>query len=431
MARQRTDLNALWRNVQQAGGIEKYIQQQMQERGFEVERRDTAKMSKRDLDRYRRELKTEATERRRIRKEAWAAYHKNHIVHLGEGVFWNEMLDWDKWDLENAEERAAENQLPPIDSPKQLAELLGLSVSELRWLTYSRDAATRIHYTRFTIPKSDGSAREIWAPLPKLKEAQRWVLRNIVEKLPMHGAAHGFLPGRSVLSNAQQHRGSRILVNMDLKNFFPTVTYPRVKGVFRKAGYREQIATLLALLCTEPPRQIVEHDGQIYYVAIGKRCLPQGAPTSPGLTNTISLRVDRRLTGLAQKYGWRYSRYADDLTFSLPMSFDQPPHIGTMIGLVTRIVQDEGFQVNVKKTRVARAGGRQEVTGLVVNGTEGPRVSRTFKRRIRAAINNLSNGKPLRDGESLAHLSGYIAWIGMSDPPLGQALTAQLEQHIS
>lgn len=430
MARQRTDLNALWCDVQQAGGIEKYIHQQMQEHGFEVQRRDTAKMSRRELERYRKELKAEAEERRRLRREAWAAYHKNHIVHLGEGVFWNEMLDWDKWDLENAEERAAENQLPPIDSPKQLAELLGLSISELRWLTYSRSAATRIHYTPFTIPKSDGSERQIWAPLPKLKASQRWVLRNIVEKLPMHGAAHGFLPGRSVLSNAQQHTDSRIVLNMDLKDFFPTVTFPRVKGVFRKAGYREQIATLLALLCTEPPRQIVEHDGKRYYVAVGQRCLPQGAPTSPGLTNVISLRIDRRLTGLAKKFGWRYSRYADDLTFSLPTSFRDPPHAGSLIGLVTRIVQEEGFEVNIQKTRVARRGRRQEVTGLVVNGSQSPRVSRTFKRRIRAAINNLKNGKPLRDGESIAHISGYIAWIGMSEPQLGKDLSARLAEAV-
>lgn len=92
----------------------------------------------------------------------------------------------------------------------------------------------------------------------------------------------------------------------------------RVKGVFRHAGYPEQIATLLALLCTESPRQMVQQNGKTYYVALSDRALPQGAPTSPALTNIVCVNLDRRLTGLADKMGLRYSRYADDLTFSLP-----------------------------------------------------------------------------------------------------------------
>ena len=130
---------------------------------------------------------------------------------------------------------------------------------------------------------------------------------------------------------------------MDIKDFFPTVTVPRVKGIFRKAGFREQIATLLALLCTEAPREIVDHEGTTYYVSLGPRCLPQGAPTSPALTNTLCLRLDQRIHGLAKKYGWRYTRYADDLTFSLPANHKGAPHLGALMGLVKRIVADEGF----------------------------------------------------------------------------------------
>src|SRR5262249_10503411 len=150
----------------------------------------------------------------------------------------------------------------------------GLTIPELRWLAYHRDAATRIHYRRFTIPKRDGTERAIWAPLPKLKATQRWILRNIVERLPVHGAAHGFLAGRSILTNAEAHAKPAVVVKMDVKDFFPTVTLRRVKGIFRRSGYLEQVATLLALICTESPREVVEHNGTTYYVSLGPRCLP-------------------------------------------------------------------------------------------------------------------------------------------------------------
>jgi hypothetical protein len=214
---------------------------------------------------------------------------------------------------------------------------------------------------------------------------------------------------------------------MDIKDFFPTVTYPRVKGIFRKAGYREQVATLLALLCTEAPREIVEYDGKTFYVALGLRCLPQGAPTSPALTNTLCLRLDQRLTGLAKRYGWRYTRYADDLTFSLPADHQGAPKLGALMGLVRRVVAEEGFEIHPEKTRVARSGGRQKVTGLVVNGDGPPRVSRKLRRQLRAAIHNLKCGKPLKEGESVARLVGYAAYVHMTDPRLGARMMQALQ----
>src|ERR1035438_8545535 len=172
-------------------------------------------MSERELEDYKKSLKAEAAEKRTLAREAWKAYRANHIVYLGEGIYWSDDAKAkDKWDLPNAEERAAENGLPALDSPQQLAELLGLSVPELRWLTYHRDAATRVHYVRFTIPKRDGKERPIWAPHPKLKAAQRWILFNIVERLQIHGAVHGFVAGRSTLTNASIHTNSRVILKM-------------------------------------------------------------------------------------------------------------------------------------------------------------------------------------------------------------------------
>ncbi len=426
MARQRTDLVTLWRAVEQAGTVQAYVDSQLRERGFVVERRETEGMSQRELDAYKKSLREEAAERRRLSQEAWRAYKANHIVHLGEGVYWNDADDWDKWDLEHAEERAAANELPPLDKPKQLADALGLSVADLRWMAYHRDAAEMLHYRPFTIAKRDGTERQIWAPMPKLKAAQRWILREILEKLPVHGAAHGFLPGRSILSNAQAHANPEIVLKMDIRNFFPTVTYARVRGVFRRAGYRKQIATLLALLCTESPREIVEQDGKTYYVALSQRCLPQGAPTSPAITNTLCLRMDYRLSGLAKKLGWRYTRYADDLTFSLPREHQGAPRLGTLLGSTTRIVTEEGFAIHSEKTRVARTGSRQTVTGLVVNEDLPPRVPRRLRRELRAAIHNLRSGKPLQPGDTPDRLAGYAAYIYMTDPELGRQMLEAL-----
>ena len=383
-------------------------------------------MSDPERETYKKDLKAEAAERRKLRCEAWQAYKANHVVHLGDGVFWKDAGGPDKWDLERAEERAAENELPPLDTPPQLAEALGLTVAELRWLAYHRDAATMVHYRRFVIPKRGGGERAIWAPMPRLKAAQHWVLHHVAEKLPVHGAAHGFLAGRSTRSNAAAHTDARLVLQMDVKDFFPTVTLPRVKGIFRKAGYREQVATLLALLCTESPREVVQLDGKTYYVALGPRCLPQGAPTSPALTNTLCLRMDRRLSALAARFGWRYTRYADDLTFSLPAGRAGPPKTGALMGLVKRIVEAEGFALHPDKTRIRRRGGRQQVTGLVVNGGGPPRVPRALRRQLRAAVHNLGRGKPLPEGETRARLAGYAAYIHMTDAELGKKLFAAL-----
>jgi hypothetical protein len=425
VARQ-TDLLTLWRNIVQAGGTQAYIDAQLREHGFLVERREADAMSDRERDQYKKALKAEAEEARKLRQETWRAYKASHVVHLGDGVYWSDEAKHDKWDAAHAEERAAENGLPPLDSPDQLAEHLGMTVAELRWLTYHRDAATLLHYRRFTIPKRNGSPRPIWAPLPRLKAAQRWVLHNVVERLPVHGAAHGFLPGRSILSNAAAHTGAKVVLKMDIKDFFPTVTWRRAKGVFRKAGYREQVATLLALLCTEAPREVVEHAGQTFFVSLGPRCLPQGAPTSPGLTNALCLRLDQRVAGLAAKLGWRYTRYADDLTFSLPAGHQGKPRLGALTGLVTRVVAEEGFAVHPDKTRVARSGGCQRVTGLVVNGGADPRVPRSLRRQLRAALHNRAKGKPLPEGESVARLHGYAAYVSMTDPRRGAAMLRQL-----
>ena len=353
------------------------------------------------------------------------------MLHLGMGVYWDEYTDADKLDIQDRETRRDANGLPKIETADQLAAAMGLSISKLRWFTYQRPADAGTHYRRWNIPKRSGGQRTITAPKKALLAAQHWALRNVFEKLPVHGAAHGFLPARSVATNAQMHAGADVIVKVDLKDFFPTVTWRRVKGMLRKAGLSEPVATLLSLLSCEAPRVPVEFRGKTLWVATGVPALPQGAPTSPAITNAICLRMDRRLSGLSTKLGFTYTRYADDLAFSWKKKGDKTkPALGVLMEGLKAILKSEGFVIHPDKTAVLRTSTCQRITGLVVNPA-GPtvpkaRVPRDVVRRLRAAIHNRQKGKPGKDGETLSQLEGMAAWIFMSDPKKGAAFLAQV-----
>jgi retron-type reverse transcriptase len=359
----------------------------------------------------------ERRERERVaRAEAWAARKAREILFLGRGVSGG--LNQRTPDAAKLERQG----LPKLETPEVLAQALGLSVGQLRGLCYARVVYTRTNYVRFALPKKTGGLRLISAPMPRLKAAQHWVLENILEKLPVHEAAHGFRAGRSIVSNAQPHVGSAVVVNLDLKEFFPTVMYPRVKGFFVKLGYSEATATALALLCTEPDVDEVELDGQRYFVAQGARRLPQGAPTSPALTNLLCRRLDRRLQGAARKLGFTYTRYADDLTFSAPKA-NGGADVGKMLRLVRFVVRKEGFTPHPEKTRVLRRGRQQEVTGVVVN--DKPGVDRETLRRFRALLHQLEKSGP--EGKKwngstdvIASAVGFANYVAMVDPAKGK-----------
>ena len=316
--------------------------------------------------------------------------------------------------------------LPTIGSVKALADAMGLPLAELRFLCFDR-AVTRIHhYQRFMLPKKTGGERLISAPMPRLKRAQYWVLDTILSKIPLHEAAHGFVTGRSIVTNAAPHVGRDVVVNFDLKDFFPTLTWRRVKGKFRGLGYSEPVATALALICTEPDVDELELDGQRLFAQRGPRRLPQGAPTSPALTNLICSRLDARLTGLAGRLGFTYTRYADDMTFSA--SGEASAKTGALLKYVEEIVTSEGFTVHPGKTRVMRKHRRQEVTGLVVN--ERLAAPRDVLRRFRALLHQIEASGP--DGKRwggggnvLLAAVGFAQFVRMVDGETGAPLLAK------
>jgi retron-type reverse transcriptase len=318
--------------------------------------------------------------------------------------------------------------LPVLGSPAELAKALGITIPQLRWLSFHTEVASRVHYVSFTVPKRSGGKRTLSAPHRKLARVQGWVLENVLSKLPVEAPAHGFIAGRSILTNAQPHAGRAVVVNLDLEGFFPSIGFPRVRSVFQRLGYSPAVATILALLSTECPRKQVLYEGNLYHVATGPRGLPQGACTSPGLSNQVARRLDKRLAGLAKKMGLTYTRYADDLTFSGGPEFLQ--RVGYLMARVRHIAQESGFAVNEAKSRVLRRSAAQSVTGLVVN--DRPGVRRREVKRIRAILHRArTEGLDQQNREKRedfpAWLRGKISYIGMARPEVGAKLKKELE----
>jgi retron-type reverse transcriptase len=357
----------------------------------------------------RAERKIQKEKERQQRRAEWDEFRQTTTVHAGEGV--SAGLE----EIESNAEELERRGLPWAHTSADLAEHMGISVSSLRWLTYHRRGATVVHYHRYEIAKKTGGVRCISAPKPALKAAQAWVRQNILAKLEVEPCAHGFVPGRSIVSNAAPHAGKAVVVNLDLKEFFPSVTFRRVKGLFQKIGYSQHAATVLALLCTEPPRVAAELDGKVYYVSLGQRVLPQGACTSPAITNAICRRLDRRLTALAARHGYTFTRYADDLTFS----GDTPKPVGRLLRSARSILETEGLTEHPRKTKVMRRSRRQEVTGLTVNTR--PTVPRKEIRALRAILHNaakhgLASQNRDKHPDFAAYLTGRVEFVCMVDP---------------
>jgi retron-type reverse transcriptase len=251
------------------------------------------------------------------------------------------------------------------------------------------------------------------------------VLHNVLEKLPTEAPAHGFVRGRSTVTCAAPHVGRDVVVNLDLSDFFPTIGFGRVRGVFRKLGYSPAVATIFALLCTEAPRTPVLFEGKRHYVAVAPRALPQGACTSPALSNQVVRKLDRRLAGMAEKHGFSYTRYADDLTFSAASR--KRDAVAMLLARVRHVVEEEGFAINANKGRIQRSGRRQLVTGIVVN--QKPSVPREEVRLLRSILHHAkTTGLEAQNREGIpyfeAHLRGRIAYVHMVDPARAAKLRA-------
>ncbi|MEZ6090463.1 MAG: reverse transcriptase family protein [Pirellulaceae bacterium] len=318
-------------------------------------------------------------------------------------------------DLASDTEQLDRYGLPQWLNESDVANALDVTVKQLRHYSIHRQREATPHYVTFAIPKRSGGQRLIHAPKRRLKAIQRKLHELLIARLPVSPYAHGFRTGRSVASNAAPHVGKGCVIKLDLADCFPSIHFGRVRSLLVAYGYSYPVAQVLAVLMTEPPRQPVEIEGQLYHVPVGPRVCVQGAPTSPGVCNAVLRRMDFRLAGLGKRYGFAFTRYADDLTFS----GDDTSAVKAIITLACRIVREEGFAVNREKTRVMRAGRRQTVTGVTVNKVAG--LSRRERRRLRAAIHQ-RNQADTPDSVQDRRLRGKLAYLRMLNPAQADAL---------
>lgn len=339
--------------------------------------------------------------------------------------------------------RLRDIHIPQLPTEAALAQWLNIPPGRLRWLA-DISGRNRKHppgnlraYRYRWIPKRNGLPRLLEIPGAILKRLQRKILWDILNLIPLHPAAHGFCPGRSIVTNAGAHCGKALVLRFDLAEFFPSVSSARVFRIFRTLGYPADVARLLMGLCTTSlPRDVWEtrpgwQIGANFdsWMQLKTRHLPQGAPTSPSLANLAATRLDRRLAGLARNVEAEYTRYADDLTFSGGARLARAHR--RLASHVALIASEEGFSLNHRKTRLMRAGRRQRVTGVTVNVR--PNIARREFDRIKAILYNCIRHGPdsenREDHSDLrAHLLGTVAHVSSIHPARGARLREMLEK---
>lgn len=249
------------------------------------------------------------------------------------------------------------NDSPVIIDFNHLAELLGIQKDILASIIFKSSS----FYYDFEIPKRNGGLRHISAPYPVLLNAQRWIYENILIQQPLHENSKGFIKNVSIVDNAKEHLNQPFLLKMDIENFFPSIKINRVISIFRNLGYTKKISYYLASICC------------------CNQVLPQGAVTSPVISNIIAKRLDYRLTGFANKFDSKYTRYADDFTFSgkiIPVR---------LINYVEKIVSEEGFIVNSSKTKLLNEKKQKIVTGISISSGKLT-IPKKTKREVRKNV---------------------------------------------
>lgn len=291
--------------------------------------------------------------------------------------------DLEKSRLKEVVKALAQSGAPVVLNIKHLALLMGVDYPALKRMAYARDR----FYRSYTIKKRNGNGeRLIEAPYPSLKSVQRWILDNILAPTAIiHPSSVGFIRGKTITDNARPHLRSEVLLKLDIKDFFHSVTEASVRRYFNALGYDGSLSGTLAYLCCKGDR------------------LPQGAPTSPMLSNAIYRKMDFSLDRLSCQEGLCYTRYADDLTFSgsgIPIS---------IIKAVTTIVKDSNLRINKEKTRRSGKGARKIITGVSISSGKLT-IPREVKRRIRQEVHYIITyglSDHLKHIESRDLLAGY------------------------
>ncbi len=243
--------------------------------------------------------------------------------------------------------------LPIIFESEHLAQLLGRNGVYLNSVVHSSNN----HYRTFKIKKRRGGSRTLNSPYPALLECQKWVQKNILAKVKIHSSAHGFARKKSIVTNAKIHIQQEHLLKIDLKDFFPSIKKGRVIAMFCNLGYPTEVSFYLASICCLD------------------NCLPQGAPTSPTISNIIATNLDNRMISFCKKFDLKYTRYADDLAIS---GKNIPPKF---IEYIENIIVTENFEVNKNKIQLHRGKGKRILTGVSIN-TSTIKAPKKYKRQL-------------------------------------------------
>jgi RNA-directed DNA polymerase len=286
------------------------------------------------------------------------------------------------------------NAVPIIYNTSHLSVLVGYKKE------YLQKAAlhTKYFYRDFEVVKRNGKKRPISEPLPSLKEIQHWILKKILYSIPVSPFAKAYKPNVSLIENIKFHRNQPKVFTLDLENFFPSITIDGVEKIFSELGYSNSISNLLAKLCTR------------------NGTLPQGAPTSPTLSNLIFIDADEMIANYCIQKKIRYTRYADDLSFS--GDFDEKE----LFVVVKGIIEKMKFKINTAKTKLMTPGNRQTVTGIVVN--EKPQVVFHKRNELRQAmyyiqkfgIDEHREYREINQRNFLEHLLGKINFVLQINP---------------
>lgn len=300
------------------------------------------------------------------------------------------------------------SDIPVFKSIEELRNSIGIRKDYFYTSIYSNDK----FYRTISIPKKRGGERIISVPFIGLKGIQRWILDNILYKIPVEACATGFIPLKSILFNAAPHVRKNYILKMDIKDFFPSIDFTKVRKVFFELGYNTSVATALAKLCT--------YEGK----------LPQGAPTSPYLANIICRNMDKNISDFCKKNSLKYTRYADDITIS------SNNRINWVESVVVNILLSYQFIPNREKTILLGPGDRKQVTGIIVN--EKLSIPKSVIREMRKNIHfiqrfglekHLHNiGVEDNQQKYISHLYGVANYIKMVEPSKGLLIKRQLDQ---
>jgi RNA-directed DNA polymerase len=324
------------------------------------------------------------------------------------------------------EDKLELKNLPVLRDLQDLSDKLDLKLGDISWLSYHREVSTVDHYKRFKVLKRNGKDRLISAPKPKLKLVQTWINQVILNNIEPENEAMAFRPRKNILDNARLHSNQGTIIRMDLKDFFPSIKFPRVRGLFHSMGYSSGISSVLALLCTDSEKKEIEFESKKQYVSVGPRVLPQGASTSPAISNLLASQLDKRIRGYLKFIDskWSYTRYADDLVLSHPKKNIE---VGRLLAYLDKVIHDEGFAINQTKTTIMRSPHRQMVTGLVMS-KNGPRIQKKYLRNVRAMLHNAE--KEISHGQAILNIDeikGKLAFIKMIMPSYFIKLTQNHE----